>query len=261
MFYYWLGPFGNGGDSPLGVVTGECRVSSTEQQVDPERRRNVRSFVLRTGRITAAQASAIDSWWPKYGLDQSDGLLDLSAAFGRDKPVSLEIGFGMGDSLLTMAEQKPEQDFIGIEVHTPGVGSLLAGAAEKDLQNIRVYRQDAVQVLANCFAEQSLDTVQIFFPDPWHKKRHHKRRLIQQPFLDLLLPRLKSGGILHIATDWQHYADHCLQLLTAESRLQNTAEDSGFVPRPASRPVTKFERRGERLGHGVWDLIFERVHD
>lgn len=225
------------------------------------KQRKVRSFVLRTGRITAAQSNAMDSQWPEYGLDQADGLLDLPKVFGRDRPVALEIGFGMGDSLLTMAEQNPEQDFIGIEVHTPGVGSLLAGVAEKGVDNIRVYREDAVPVLADCFPEQSLDTVQIFFPDPWHKKRHHKRRLIQQPFLDLLLPRIKPGGVLHIATDWQHYAEQCLELLNAETRLRNMAEDSTYVPRPASRPVTKFERRGERLGHGVWDLVFERTDD
>jgi tRNA (guanine-N7-)-methyltransferase len=225
---------------------------------DKERRRPVRSYVLRTGRMTEGQQRAYDANWQRWGLEYPDGPLSPAEAFGREAPLVLEIGFGMGASLAAMAAAAPEQDFIGIEVHTPGVGRLLHDMADQGLGNIRVYRHDAVEVLRDCIADGSLDTVQIFFPDPWHKKRHHKRRLIQPPFVALLAAKLKPGGILHLATDWEDYAEQMMEVLGASADFSNTCGEGQFSPRPDSRPVTKFEQRGERLGHGVWDLLFKR---
>ncbi len=224
---------------------------------DP-RHRAIRSFVLRTGRMTEAQQRAYDAHWARWGLEHADGALDIDAAFGRPGPRVLEIGFGMGQSLLQMAAAAPDSNFIGIEVHKPGVGRLLHGMAQQGVDNIRVYCHDAVEVLRDCIADESLDTVQIFFPDPWHKKRHHKRRLIQPPFVEALCAKLKPGGLLHLATDWENYAEQMLDVLQASEALENTAADGGFAPRPPHRPETKFERRGERLGHGVWDLLYRR---
>lgn len=225
---------------------------------DTDRRRAVRSFVLRAGRMTPGQERAYEQNWPRFGLEHADGMLDVAEAFGQAGPTVLEIGFGMGASLVEMAAAAPETNFIGIEVHRPGVGKLLHSMAEHDVENIRVYCHDAVEVLRDCVPDESLDTVQIFFPDPWHKKRHHKRRLVQPPFVASLVRHMKRGGILHLATDWEHYAHQMMEVLENDPDLSNTCGETEFSPRPAHRPVTKFERRGEGLGHGVWDLVFER---
>lgn len=221
--------------------------------------RPIRSYVLRMGRLTDGQQRAFDDYWPRYGLAHSDGSLDYAAVFGREAPRVLEIGFGMGQSLVAMAAAAPATDFIGIEVHRPGVGKLLHSMATEGVDNIRIYCHDAVEVLRDCIPPASLDTVQIFFPDPWHKKRHHKRRLIQPAFAEQLVAYLKPAGILHLATDWENYAEQMLEVLSATSGLENTAGVGNYAPRPESRPLTKFEQRGERLGHGVWDLLFRRV--
>ncbi|HEY7775498.1 MAG TPA: tRNA (guanosine(46)-N7)-methyltransferase TrmB [Kineobactrum sp.] len=220
--------------------------------------RPIRSYVLRMGRLTPGQQRAYDENWPRFGLLHSDGAPDFAAVFGRSAPRVLEIGFGMGESLVTMAAAAPEKDFIGIEVHRPGVGKLLHTMAERDVENIRAYCHDAVEVLRDCIAESSLDTIQIFFPDPWHKKRHNKRRLIQPGFTAQLVRHLKPGGVLHLATDWENYAQQMLEVLSCTPDLVNTAGLGQYAPRPSQRPLTKFELRGERLGHGVWDLVFQR---
>ena len=225
---------------------------------DSDNRRPIRSYVLRTGRMTPAQQRAYAEGWARWGLEYADGVLDAAAAFGRSGPVTLEIGFGMGQSLAAMAAAAPWVNFIGIEVHTPGVGKLLHSVANGGLQNIRVYCHDAVEVLRDCIPDRSLDTVQIYFPDPWHKKRHHKRRLIQASFVELLVSKLKPGGKLHLATDWENYAEQMMEVLSSAPDLRNTAAPGCFAPRPDYRPLTKFEQRGARLGHGVWDLIFCR---
>lgn len=224
----------------------------------PEQQRPIRSYVLRAGRMTAGQQRAVADHWQRWGLEHADGRLDTEKLFSRKAPLVLEIGFGMGHSLVEMAANAPAQDFIGVEVHRPGVGTLLQAMAAHEIDNIRVYRHDAVEVLRDCIAPGSLACVQIFFPDPWHKKRHHKRRLIQRPFLDLLASRIEPGGTLHLATDWENYAQQMLEVLTESPDFANTCADGGYAPRPARRPLTKFERRGERLGHGVWDLVFSR---
>lgn len=220
--------------------------------------RNIRSFVRREGRITAGQQRALQDLWPRYGLE-ANTVLDTANIFGRKAPCTLEIGFGNGDSLATMAEQQPEYDFIGIEVHRPGVGRLLQQLEEHNLNNVRVMREDAVQVLKSCIPDNSLDRVLLFFPDPWHKKRHHKRRIVQPGFIELLSVKIKTAGCLHMATDWEDYAAHMLEVMEQSPAFRNCAGAGNFSPRPAYRPVTKFEQRGQRLGHGVWDLLFERV--
>ncbi len=224
-----------------------------------EHRRTIKSFVMRAGRTTLGQQRGIELGWPKFGLELSDGLRDFDQVFGRQAPRTFEIGFGMGHSTLEMAAAAPEQDFIGVEVHKPGVGALLSGLLSQNLQNVRVYSCDALEVLRECVADASLDRVLLFFPDPWHKSRHHKRRIVQPAFAELIRQKLKVGGVLHMATDWQPYAEHMLEVLSAAPGYRNLATDGAYVPRPAERPVTKFERRGERLGHGVWDLKFQRV--
>ena len=226
---------------------------------EPLRQRRIRSYVLRAGRMTEGQQRAFDENWQRFGLAYEDGLLDYEAAFGHPGPRTLEIGFGMGQSLVEMAAAAPATNFIGIEVHKPGVGKLLHSMQEQGVDNIRVYCHDAVEIVKDCIAPDSLDTVQIFFPDPWHKKRHNKRRLIQPAFIALLCSRLRPGGVLHVATDWENYAEQIMEVLSAESTLENTVEPGQFAPRPATRPLTKFERRGERLGHGVWDVLFRRL--
>jgi len=223
---------------------------------EPDRRRPIRSYVLRTGRMTPGQQRAVDQNWQRWGLQQEDGPLDYEAVFGRRGPRVLEIGFGMGQSLVAMAQAAPATNFIGIEVHKPGVGKLLHSMVECEVDNIRVYCHDAVEVLRDCIPDASLDTVQIFFPDPWHKKRHHKRRLVQPPFVNQLTAKLKPGGTLHLATDWENYAQQMMEVLGAADGLTNTCDPGHYAPRPDSRPLTKFELRGERLGHGVWDLVF-----
>jgi len=227
--------------------------------VGSQNHRPVRSFVRREGRMTHAQRRALDELGPRYGLPHDQGVLDLDGAFGRSAPRVLEIGFGMGDALAEMAAAHPEQDYLGVEVHRPGVGSLLLKLDDLGLSNVRVLCADAVQVLKGCLADHALDAVHIFFPDPWPKKRHHKRRLVQPAFVELVRRKLKPGGRLHLATDWEDYAQHMLEVLETTAGLRNAAGPGGFAPRPDYRPLTKFERRGQRLGHGVWDLIFEYV--
>lgn len=211
---------------------------------------------MRSGRMTAGQQRAFDENWERWGLDADAGRLDLQQAFQRKAPVTLEIGFGMGQSLVQMAKSDPARDFIGIEVHKPGVGRLLHSMADEQVHNIRVYCHDAVEVLRECIDNSALDRVQVFFPDPWHKKRHNKRRLIQPAFVDQLADKIADGGELHLATDWEHYAEQMMEVLTASPRYSNRSGAGQYAPRPDSRPLTKFEQRGERLGHGVWDLIF-----
>lgn len=223
----------------------------------PNRLRQIRSFVLREGRLTAGQQRALDELWPSKGLDPQQPL-DPQAVFGRQAPLVVEIGFGMGQSLVQMAQAAPDQDFIGIEVHTPGVGACLMAMQQAQLSNLRLYRHDAVEVLKHCIAADSLSAVQIYFPDPWHKKKHHKRRLIQPALVELLVQRLAVGGHIHLATDWQHYAEHMLEVLKAQPELQNQSPTGDYLPRPDNRPLTKFEQRGHRLGHGVWDLLFSK---
>ena len=222
--------------------------------------RTVRSFVKREGRLTKGQAGAIERQWSKMGLSLTDGMLNFEQVFNRKAPVTLEIGFGMGHSLVEMAENDPERNFIGIEVHEPGVGACLMAAEEADLKNLRVFHEDAVEVLKQCVPDSSLNCVQVFFPDPWHKKRHHKRRIIQPEFVELLIKKLEAGGIIHLATDWENYAEHMLEVLNGSSALANLSESGGYIPRPYSRPKTKFERRGEGKGHGVWDLQFKVIN-
>lgn len=226
--------------------------SSTQQ------RRPIRSFMLRGGRITAGQRKAFEACWPRYGLDVAAGMLDYTSVFQCQTNTVLEIGFGMGDSLLQMAQAAPETNFIGVEVHPPGVGRLLAAIDRAQLSNIHIYQADALDVLQQCIPNASLSGVQIFFPDPWHKKRHHKRRLVQPEFVELVTAKLAAQGVLHIATDWQPYAEYCMQVLLANPQLRNNAGDDHYAPRPGHRPLTKFERRGQRLGHGVRDIIFAR---
>jgi len=225
----------------------------------PERpQRRIRSFVLRAGRMTPAQQRGFDEGWARWGVDcpeQADPL-DLDAVFGANAPRTLEVGFGMGQSLLAMASADPAMQFLGVEVHRPGVGKLLAGIEDAGLTNLRVLCHDAVEVLEKAIAPGSLARVNIYFPDPWHKKRHHKRRLIQPPFVALLASRLVPDGILHLATDWEPYAEHMREVLDAAPAFVNCAADGGYSPRPPERPRTKFEARGERLGHGVWDLLY-----
>ncbi|MGZ5884496.1 MAG: tRNA (guanosine(46)-N7)-methyltransferase TrmB [Burkholderiaceae bacterium] len=220
---------------------------------DPTEHR-IRSFVTRAGRLSIAQARAIEELGPQFCIPYAKAPLDLAASFPRSAPTILEIGFGMGDTTAKIAAAMPDKNFIGVEVHTPGVGSLLKLIGEQGLTNLRLLQHDAVEVITHMIAPGSLAGAHIFFPDPWHKARHNKRRLIQPPFIELLSSRIASGGYLHCATDWQDYAEQMLVVLGAESTLQNTAE--GDAPRPAYRPVTKFENRGLKLGHGVWDVVF-----
>jgi tRNA (guanine-N7-)-methyltransferase len=222
---------------------------------DPTEHR-IRSFVTRAGRLSVAQAKAIDTLGPQFLIPYVKAPFDFSQAFGRTAPLILEIGFGMGGTTATIAAGMPEKDFFGVEVHTPGVGSLLKLIGEQGLTNLRLIQHDAVEVVTNMIAPESLAGVHVFFPDPWHKARHNKRRLIQGPFVSLLASRIAAGGYLHCATDWQDYAEQMLEVLSAEPTLQNTAD--GYAPRPDYRPVTKFENRGLKLGHGVWDLVFRK---
>lgn len=221
--------------------------------------RRVRSFVLREGRLTRGQQRALETLWPVYGLERADGVLDPEKVFGRKAPLVLEIGYGMGQSLLAMAAAEPDRDFVGIEVHRPGVGALLMGIEEQGLTNLRSYCDDAVEILAECIPDNSLSRLQLYFPDPWPKKKHHKRRIVQPAFAALVHGKLESGGVLHMATDWSDYAGHMREVMEAAPGWQNEAGPGAFAERPAWRPGTKFERRGEGLGHGVWDLIYRKT--
>jgi tRNA (guanine-N7-)-methyltransferase len=226
---------------------------------DERPHRQIRSYVLREGRLTPGQQRAFDTLWPQWGLEYQPHQLDLHQAFGNDNPVYLEIGFGNGESLAEMARRYPERNFLGVEVHGPGVGHLLLRLQEYGCTNVRVVRHDAVEVLDQMLGRASLQGVYLFFPDPWHKKRHHKRRILQPPFLDMLARVIRTGGFFHAATDWRDYAEQMMDVLGAEKqRFENMAGPGNYTPRPAERPLTKFEQRGQRLGHGVWDLIFSR---
>jgi tRNA (guanine-N7-)-methyltransferase len=225
----------------------------------PAAHRPIKSFVLRAGRSGSGQLRALQELGPRFVLPYTATLLDRAAAFGRTAPLVLEVGFGMGLATAQVAQAQPQTDFLGVEVHPPGVGALLKLIGEQQLSNIRIVQHDAVDVLTHMLAPGSLAGVHIWFPDPWHKKRHHKRRLIQPPLLALLANRLQPGGRLHLATDWQPYAEQMLQALEGEKQLLNTQPAGGYAPRPEARPLTKFELRGQRLGHGVWDLIYQRT--
>lgn len=221
--------------------------------------RRIRSFVLRAGRVTAAQERALAELWPVFGVDFDGRPLDLDRVFGRSAPRCLEIGFGAGEVIGALAKQNPQVDHLGIEVHAAGVGRLLLRAHEDGLGNLRIIRHDAVEVLEQAIPDGTLDTILIFFPDPWHKKRHRKRRLINAGFVELLARKLVPGGTLRLATDWMDYAGQMLEACNGCTRLSSLSPERGYVPRPQFRPPTRFERRGERLGHGVWDLAYARI--
>jgi len=218
----------------------------------------IKSFVIRAGRMTESQQKGWSSVFPEHGFTLSERRFDWDRSFAVAGRRVLEIGFGMGDSLVAMADQNPQDRYLGIEVHRPGVGKLLSEVDKRGIKNLKVFAEDAVQVLEEAIPQESIDLLQIFFPDPWHKKRHHKRRLIQPDFVELLVSRLSAVGHLHLATDWQPYAEHMMEVLSANALLLNTAGQNNYIVRPESRPETKFERRGHRLGHGVWDLLFEK---
>ena len=219
--------------------------------------RRIRSFVRREGRLTPGQQKALDELWPRYGLS-ADTELNPTQAFGRSNPITLEIGFGNGSSLARMAADDPQSDFIGIEVHRPGVGHLLMELDRQGLDNVRIYCHDAVEVLDRCIPDASLDRVLLFFPDPWPKRKHHKRRILQPAFVDRIARKLKTGGCFHMATDWEAYAEHMLELMQSTQDFVNCDAAGNYSERPSYRPVTRFERRGQRLGHGVWDLVYRR---
>jgi tRNA (guanine-N7-)-methyltransferase len=216
--------------------------------------RTIRSFVLRTGRITIAQKQALDTLWPQYGIAPRDTILDFAALFGRTAPLILEIGFGNGESLATMAEQNSNYDFLGIEVHSPGVGHLLQLLNTRQLHNVRLICDDAVEILMHNIPDSSLSGINLFFPDPWPKKRHHKRRIVQPEFVELIARKFKPGSLFHFATDWQEYMEHVTTVMSESESFAKTEPDQA-LPRPA----TKFQRRGQKLGHGVWDLVYRRL--
>jgi tRNA (guanine-N7-)-methyltransferase len=232
-------------------------MSDATEPVEAGHRRGIRSFVMRAGRMGPGQTRALAELGPRFVLPFAAAPADFDAVFGRHAPRILEIGFGMGDATAAIAQALPGSDFIGVEVHTPGVGALLKRIGELQLSNLRLVQHDAVEVLAQMIAPESLAGVHVFFPDPWHKKKHNKRRLIQPGFVHQLVGRIAPGGYLHCATDWQPYAEQMLAVLSAEPLLRNTA--AGYAPKPAYRPLTKFENRGLKLGHGVWDLVFEKI--
>ena len=221
--------------------------------------RKVRSFVKREGRLTKAQARALETLWDTMGLSHSDGMIDPAALFGNSNPITLEIGFGMGKSLVEMAKNDPNRNFIGIEVHRPGVGACLATAEAEGVNNLKVYEHDAIEVLADCIPAGSIDTVQLFFPDPWHKAKHHKRRIVKPEFIESIRCVLSLDGVYHMATDWENYAECMLEDMQGAPGFDNLSETKDYVPRPDSRPLTKFENRGQKLGHGVWDLQYNKT--
>jgi len=234
-------------------------VSDPSASARPSFHRTIRSFVRRQGRLTPGQQRALEILWPHFGVDNSDSVLDLAGIFACQAPVFLEIGFGNGESLAAMASQHPENNYLGIEVHRPGIGRLLLRLEEQGIENVRVICDDATQVLSTRITDGALDGILIFFPDPWPKKRHHKRRLIQPAFVQALRPRLKVGAMLHTATDWQDYAEQMMSVLSHAEGFENQAGVGRYADKPDYRPQTKFERRGLRLGHGVWDLVFRRI--
>ena len=248
--------YDNTGMSDIPDENAPANTSAPQEVTHP---RTIRSFVLRAGRITTGQAKAFNTLGPRFLQPFTDTPLDFKVAFGREAPTVLEIGFGMGEATAHIASLMPEKNFLCCEVHEPGVGSLLKRIGEQDLTNIRIVQHDAVEVIDRMLTPGSLAGIHIFFPDPWHKLRHHKRRLIQPPLVAKLATRLAPGGYLHCATDWEPYAQQMLQVLSGEPLLRNTA--TGFAPQPAYRPLTKFENRGLKLGHGVWDVVFTRTSD
>lgn len=259
-------------------MSDQLETTSVEQEQQDEQvyMRQVKSFVRREGRLTKGQANALEKFADQWLItapeptqerpaqdqlaqgEQKQQTLSLETIFQRQAPTTLEIGFGTGSSLLEMAKAAPDRNFLGIEVHRPGVGALFMGADEQELTNVRAICHDAVEVLEDWLPDACVDRVQIFFPDPWHKKRHHKRRLIQPEFIELLARKLQVGGIIHLATDWQHYAEQMLEVMSQAQGFTNLSQDNSYIPRPIERPLTKFEQRGHRLGHGVWDLQFKK---
>lgn len=234
-------------------------VETAEFTEDGRYKRKVRSFVLRTGRLSEYQRNMMNENWSEYGLDHQAEFFDFEKIYGNSNPVVLEIGFGMGKSLVEMAEQNPDKNYLGIEVHTPGVGACLAYALEKNIKNLRVICHDATEILRDCIADESLGGLQLFFPDPWHKAKHHKRRIVQPHFVETVAKKLTAGGFIHFATDWENYAEHMLEVLQSVQReigIHNISKTNDYIPRPDFRPLTKFEARGHKLGHGVWDLYF-----
>lgn len=229
-------------------------------EIKPEyKQKAIRSYVIRGGRITEGQKKAFDKAWPSYGLSLFDGMFKPAALFGRSAPLVLEVGFGMGDSLLAMAQAEPDKDFIGIEVHPPGVGRLINNAEKEGLTNLRVFMADAVDVFEDCIPDACVDRFQLYFPDPWHKKKHNKRRIVQSEFVQMVRRKLTLGGVCHLATDWEPYAEHMMEVMSLAEGYTNEAGEYHYSPRPDYRPLTKFEHRGQRLGHGVWDLRFKRI--
>jgi tRNA (guanine-N7-)-methyltransferase len=228
---------------------------------DPRHHRPVRSFVLRAGRLTEGQQRALKELWPLYGVEAGGNELEPESLFGSDQPLIMEIGFGNGEATWQMAINEPDRNFLGVEVHKPGVGHLLLKIEEHQINNLRIACEDAVEFLGRRIPDRSLSGVRIYFPDPWPKKRHHKRRIVQQPFVDLLARKMKADGILHLATDWEPYAEYMLEVLNASTAFENQSPHGKTCPRPEWRPETKYEKRGERLGHGVYDLVFRRLPD
>ena len=221
--------------------------------------RKIQSFVRRSGRLSKAQSIGLNELWNDYGVDLNEKKLDFDKLFVSKNNVTLEVGFGNGDSLLEMAIDQPNQNFLGVEVYEAGVGRLINEANKNKLSNLKIIKDDAVEVLTNNILDNSISHFQLFFPDPWHKKKHHKRRIVQISFLDLLSKKLKKDGVVHIATDWENYAEHIMELLESHSHFKNCAGDHMYSLRPKNRPLTKFENRGQKLGHGVWDIIFTNI--
>ncbi|MCU7815835.1 MAG: tRNA (guanosine(46)-N7)-methyltransferase TrmB [Candidatus Thiodiazotropha sp. (ex Rostrolucina anterorostrata)] len=226
---------------------------------EQQSQRPIRSYVLRQGRLTEGQQRAFDQLWSRYGMILHDEPIDFAALFGRQAPITLEIGFGNGEALAQIAARHPEENYLGVEVHSPGVGHLMIKLAEQQSENVRIVQTDAMELLRHALPTASLSRVLLYFPDPWHKRKHHKRRIVQTEFTNLIHRVLIPGGVLHMATDWQDYAHQMMKVLSLHSGFRNQMGVQQFSPRPDSRPITKFEKRGERLGHGVWDLLFERI--
>ena len=221
--------------------------------------RKIQSFVKRSGRLSKAQSTGLNELWGDYGVNINEKILNFDELFLNKNDITLEVGFGNGDSLLEMAIQQPDQNFLGIEVYEAGVGRLINEASKNNLSNLKIIKEDAVEILTNNISDNSLSCFQLFFPDPWHKKKHHKRRIVQTSFLDLLSKKLKNNGIAHIATDWENYAEHIMDTLESHPHFKNCAGDHIYSERPKHRPLTKFENRGQKLGHGVWDIIFKNI--
>ena len=222
-------------------------------------KRTIRSFVRREGRITPSQKQALEALWPSFGIDVDRNSINFEKEFGRQAPCIFEIGFGMGDSLVSMAQTHPENNYLGIDVHRPGLGNLLKKIEENKITNVRVLCGDAVEVLKNNIDNESLDAVYLFFPDPWPKKKHHKRRIVKSEFVQLIKEKLKTSGLFHMATDWENYAEHMVEVMLLAEGFVNKGNEQGFIERPDYRPLTKFENRGIKLGHGVWDIVFEKT--